>query len=56
VALVEAKVNFDRALGRTLQANNIQVSDAGKSSPLRDLLIPGTHSNGDLVVDNPNHQ
>jgi outer membrane protein len=56
VALVEAKVNFDRALGRTLQVNNIQISEAGMSSPLRDTLIPGTKSNGDLVADNPNHQ
>jgi outer membrane protein len=56
VALVVAKVNFDRALGRTLQVNNIQIADAGKVSPLRDTLIPGTRSNGDLVVDNPNHQ
>jgi outer membrane protein TolC len=55
VALVEAKVNFDRALGRTLQVNNIQISEVGISSPLRDTLIPGTKSNGDLVADNPNH-
>ncbi len=55
VGLVVAKVNFDRALGRTLTVNNIQIADAGKASPLRDTLIPGTHANGDLISDVPNH-
>jgi len=55
VSLVVAKVNFDRALGRTLQVNNIQISDAGRPSPVHNSLIPGTHANGDLVVDDPNH-
>jgi outer membrane protein len=54
VSLVEAKVNFDRALGRTLTGNNIQIADAGRSGPPRDTLIPGTRANGDLLTDNPN--
>ena len=39
--LAEAKVNFDRALGRTLEVNRIDVADA-KHEPLRIPLIPGT--------------
>jgi outer membrane protein TolC len=54
VNLVVAKVNFDRALGRTFTANNIQVSDAGRGGAPRDTLIPGTRANGDLLMDNPN--
>jgi len=39
--LAEAKVNFDRALGRTLEVNRIDVADAMKP-PARIPLIPGT--------------
>jgi outer membrane protein TolC len=41
--LAEAKVNFDRALGRTLEVNRIDVADA-KHAPTRVPLIPGTPS------------
>jgi outer membrane protein TolC len=41
--LAEAKVNFDRALGRTLEVNRIDVADA-KHPPMRVPLIPGTPS------------
>lgn len=56
VALVQAKVNFDNVMGRTLQVNNIQVADAGKSSApafSKDTLIPGTHADGSILTDNP---
>jgi len=40
--LAEAKVNFDRALGRTLEVNRIDVADAMHSQPVKVPLIPGT--------------
>ena len=40
--LAEAKVNFDRALGRTLEVNRIEVADAMHAQPVRVPLIPGT--------------
>lgn len=40
--LAEAKVNFDRALGRTLAVNRIDVADATHSGPSLIPLIPGT--------------
>jgi outer membrane protein len=40
--LVEAKANYERALGRTLEVNNVTVADAGKGTIERDTLIPGT--------------
>ena len=40
--LAEAKVNFDRALGRTLDVNRIDVADAMHTSPVIVPLIPGT--------------
>jgi outer membrane protein len=42
--LAEAKVNFDRALGRTLAVNRIEVADAMHAQPSRAPLIPGTPS------------
>lgn len=42
--LAEAKVNFDRALGRTLDVNRIDVADALHAAPTRVPLIPGTPS------------
>jgi len=41
--LAEAKVNFDRALGRTLAVNRIDVADA-QHPDVRIPLIPGTPS------------
>jgi len=40
--LAEAKVNFDRALDRTLEVNRIEVADAMHDQPVRIPLIPGT--------------
>jgi outer membrane protein TolC len=44
VAAVKAKVELERALGRTLEVNNISLADAqnGKGRINRDPLIPGT--------------
>jgi outer membrane protein len=44
VNLVEAKVNFDRALGRLLEVNRIDVADAKPYKIDRVPLIPGTPS------------
>jgi outer membrane protein TolC len=41
VNLVEARVNFERAMGRTLEANSITVA--------KDTLIPGTTQTGQLI-------
>jgi outer membrane protein TolC len=40
--LAEAKVNFDRALGRTLEVNRIDVADAKHPGVNQVPLIPGT--------------
>lgn len=47
--LVEAKANYERALGRTLEVNNVSIADNGKGGAIeRDTLIPGT-LNGQVV-------
>src|SRR6266850_1717432 len=46
--LVEAKANYERALGRTLQVNSVTVAGAKKGDIERDTLIPGT-LNGQVV-------
>ncbi len=51
VNLAEAKVNFDRAMGRTLEVYNITIADAKSGQTPKDTLIPGTSVNGQLVVD-----
>lgn len=46
--LAEAKANYDRALGRTLQVNNVTIAN-GKGPTLdKDTLIPGTQ-NGQVI-------
>jgi len=40
--LAEAKANYERALGRTLQVNSVTVAGAKKGEIERDTLIPGT--------------
>jgi outer membrane protein len=50
VNLAEAKVNFDRAMARTLEVYNITISDAKSGSVPKDTLIPGTTASGQLVV------
>jgi outer membrane protein len=54
VNLVEAKIQFDRAMGRTFSVNNI-VLDASKQSSgpgiYHNSLIPGTRADGSLLTD-----
>jgi outer membrane protein len=51
VNLVEGKVNFDRAMARTLEVYNITIADAQSGHPAKDTLIPGTSVTGQLFVD-----
>jgi outer membrane protein TolC len=51
VNLVEGKVNFDRAMARTLEVYNITIADAKSGQTTRDTLIPGTSVSGQLIVD-----
>ena len=51
VNLVEGKVNFDRAMARTLEVYNISIADAKTGRPAKDTLIPGTSATGQLYVD-----
>jgi outer membrane protein len=51
--LVEAQVNYDRAMARTLSVNHITVADATNGVVPRDTLIPGTTASGALVGDLP---
>jgi outer membrane protein len=47
--LVEAKANYERALGRTLEVNNVTIADSGRGATIeKDTLIPGT-LNGQVV-------
>ena len=40
--LVEAKANYERAVGRTLEVNRVTIADAKHGQVERDTLIPGT--------------
>jgi outer membrane protein len=40
--LVEAKANYERAVGRTLEVNHVTIADAKSGESDRDTLIPGT--------------
>ena len=51
VNLAEAKVNFDRAMARTLEVYNITIADAKSGKVPKDTLIPGTTVSGQLVVE-----
>jgi outer membrane protein len=51
VNLVEGKVNFDRAMARTLEVYNITIADAKSGHAPKDTLIPGTSVSGQLFVD-----
>jgi outer membrane protein len=46
--LVEAKANYERAVGRTLEVNRVTIADAKHGHIERDTLIPGT-LNGQVV-------
>ena len=49
--LAEAKVNFDRAMGRTLEVYNITIANAKSGQTPKNALIPGTSASGQLFVD-----
>jgi len=51
INLAEAKVNFDRAMGRTLEVYNITIANAKSGQTPKDTLIPGTSASGQLFVD-----
>jgi outer membrane protein TolC len=55
VNLAEGKVNFDRAMARTLEVYNITIADAKSGQAPKDTLIPGTSAACQLIVD-PNKQ
>jgi len=40
--LVEAKANYERAVGRTLEVNQVTIADAKSGDAERETLIPGT--------------
>jgi outer membrane protein TolC len=40
--LVEAKANYERAVGRTLDANHVTIADAKTGETEHETLIPGT--------------
>jgi len=40
--LVEAKANYERAVGRTLESNRVTIADAKSGDAERETLIPGT--------------
>ena len=42
--LAEAKANYERALGRTLDVNSVTIAGAEKGVIENDTLIPGTHN------------
>jgi outer membrane protein TolC len=48
VDLLKAKIDLDRALGRTLEVNKITISDAKRGEVERNTLIPGT-IHGEIV-------
>jgi hypothetical protein len=45
--LAEAKANYERALGRTLEVNNVTIAN-NKGTIEKDPLIPGTE-NGQVI-------
>ena len=56
VNLVEALVNFERAIGRTLEAHQISIANAKTGLSPRDTLIPGTDANGEIIRANQSVQ
>jgi outer membrane protein TolC len=55
VNLAEGKVNFDRAMARTLEVYNITIAGAKSGHATKDTLIPGTAVSGQLFVDPAHH-
>jgi len=50
VDLAKAKIDFERALGRTLEVNHITIASAKTGHVERETLIPGT-VNGEVIGD-----
>ncbi len=48
VDLAKAKIDYERALGRTLDVNRVSIADARSGTVERDTLIPGTF-HGDVI-------
>src|SRR5258708_14916683 len=51
INLAEAKVNFDRAMGRTLEVFNITIANAKSGQTPKNKLIPGRSASAELFVD-----
>ena len=51
INLAEAKVNFDRAMGRTFEVFRITIADAKSGGVPKDTLIPGTSTSGQLIAN-----
>jgi outer membrane protein len=49
--LVEAKANYERALGRTLDVNHVTIADALSGETQHDTLIPGTRDGQVIGTD-----
>ncbi len=49
--LVEARANYERAVGRTLEVNRVTIADAESGEVERETLIPGTLHGRVLGVD-----
>jgi outer membrane protein len=47
--LAEAKASYERALGRTLEVNNVTIAGVKNGANSQDTLIPGTLANGQIV-------
>jgi outer membrane protein TolC len=52
VDLVKARVDYERALGRTLEVNRVTIAEAKSGQPVRQTLIPGT-VRGQIVGTGP---
>ncbi len=53
VNLEEARVGFERAMGRTLDAHSITISEVKSGKPVQNALIPGTTVTGQLISQAP---
>jgi outer membrane protein len=49
--LVEAKANYERAVGRTLEVNRVTIADAKGGQVYQDSLIPGTRDGKVIGTD-----
>jgi outer membrane protein len=49
IDMIEAKVTFDRVMGRTLETNKVTIAEAKSGQAVRETRIPGTAVNGELM-------